>query len=135
MWGGVTDAIGRRPSLFWAAVLTVIAVALQTAAQNVGMFIFARVLIGFGTTASAITGPVYLAETLPWRSRAWGLGVFNDFYYVGGLVAAGVTYGTQDMSGNWSWRLPSLIQGASSLGCILILPFLPESPGVGARRR
>jgi len=128
VWGAVTDAIGRRPSLFWAAVLTIIAVILQTAAQNVGMFIFARVLIGFGTTASAVTGPAYLAETLPWRSRAWGLGIFNDFYYVGGLVAAGVTFGTADMGGSWSWRLPSLIQGVFSLGCIIILPFLPESP-------
>ncbi|KAJ9160689.1 MFS sugar transporter-like protein [Coniochaeta hoffmannii] len=128
VWGAVTDAIGRRPSLFWAAVLTIIAVILQTAAQNVGMFIFARVLIGFGTTASAVTGPAYLAETLPWRSRAWGLGIFNDFYYVGGLVAAGVTFGTADMGGSWSWRLPSLIQGVFSMGCIIILPFLPESP-------
>ncbi|KAB5531441.1 MFS sugar transporter-like protein [Coniochaeta sp. 2T2.1] len=128
VWGPVTDAIGRRPSLFWAAILTLIAVVLQTAAQNVGMFIFARILIGFGTTASAITGPAYLAETLPWKSRAWGLGIFNDFYYVGGLVAAGVTFGTAEMTSTWAWRLPSLIQGVFSLGCILILPFLPESP-------
>lgn len=128
VWGSLTDAIGRRPSLFWAAVLTIIAVALQTAAQNVGMFIFARVLIGFGTTASGITGPAYLAETLPWRRRAWGLGVFNDFYYVGGLVAAGITYGTAGIDGDWSWRLPSLIQGVFSLACIAIIPFIPESP-------
>ena len=128
VWGPVTDALGRRPALFWAAVLTLIAVVLQTAAQNVGMFIFARVLIGFGTAASGITGPAYLAETLPWRQRAWGLGIFNDFYYVGGLLAAGITYGTADISGTWSWRLPSLLQGVFSLGCIVILPFLPESP-------
>jgi len=128
VWGQLTDVIGRRPSLFWAAILTLIAVILQTAAQNVGMFVFARILIGFGTTASAITGPAYLAETLPWQQRAWGLGIFNDFYYVGGLIAAGVTYGTADIDGTWSWRLPSLLQGIFSLICIIILPFLPESP-------
>ncbi|KAK3312743.1 MFS sugar transporter-like protein [Apodospora peruviana] len=128
VWGAVTDAIGRRPSLFWAAVLTVMAVALQTAAQNVAMFVFARILIGFGTTASAITGPAYLAETLPWKSRAWGLGIFNDFYYVGGLVAAGVTFGTASMESTWAWRLPSLMQAVFSFACLLILPFIPESP-------
>lgn len=69
--------------MFWAAVITIIAVILQAAAQNVGMFVFARILIGFGTTASGCAGPAYLAETLPLHWRGWGLGVFNDCYYVG----------------------------------------------------
>ena len=81
-YGKVTDLIGRRPALLWAAVVTIFAVVLQAAAQNPTMFIIARILIGLGTSASGLTGPAYLAETLPLRWRAWGLGVFNDFYYV-----------------------------------------------------
>ncbi|KAF7348362.1 Hexose transporter protein [Mycena sanguinolenta] len=127
-FGKVTDIIGRRPSLFWAAVITLFAVILQTAAQNVGMFVTARILIGYGTSASALTGPTYLAETLPTKWRGWGLGIFNDFYYVGGLLAAGVTYSTSFWSSTWAWRLPSAIQGVFSIMCILILPFVPESP-------
>ncbi|KAJ7625315.1 MFS sugar transporter-like protein [Mycena polygramma] len=127
-FGKVTDVIGRRPALFWAAVLTVFAVILQTAAQNTGMFVAARILIGFGTSASALTGPAYLAETLPFKWRAWGLGIFNDFYYVGGLLAAGITYGTSFMDSTWAWRIPSAIQGIFSILCIIILPFIPESP-------
>ena len=79
----VTDVIGRRPALLWAAVITLIAVILQTAAQNTAMFVIARIILGFGTSASGLTGPAYLAETLPLYWRAWGLGIFNDFYYVG----------------------------------------------------
>ncbi|KAF7298823.1 Hexose transporter protein [Mycena indigotica] len=124
----VTDILGRRPALFWAAVITLVAVILQTAAQNIAMFVAARILIGFGTTASALTGPAYLAETLPMKWRAWGLGIFNDAYYVGGLIAAGVTYGTSFMQSTWAWRIPSVVQGAFSIMCILILPFIPESP-------
>ncbi|KAJ7288025.1 MFS sugar transporter-like protein [Mycena rebaudengoi] len=127
-FGKVTDIIGRRPALFWAAVITLVAVVLQTAAQNVGMFVAARILIGFGTSASALSGPAYLAETLPFRWRAWGLGIFNDFYYVGGLIAAGVTYGTSFMDSTWAWRIPSAVQGVFSILCIVILPFIPESP-------
>ncbi|KAF8585039.1 sugar transporter [Ramaria rubella] len=127
-FGKVTDVIGRRPALFFAALITVIAVVLQTAAQDVGMFVLARILVGFGTSASGLTGPTYLAETLPVRWRAWGLGVFNDFYYVGGLIAAGVTFGTSFMNSTWAWRIPSLIQGLFSILCIVILPFIPESP-------
>ncbi|KAF7348360.1 Hexose transporter protein [Mycena sanguinolenta] len=127
-YGKVTDIIGRRPSLFWAAVITLFAVILQTAAQNVGMFVAARIFIGYGTSASALTGPAYLAETLPTKWRGWGLGIFNDFYYVGGLLAAGITYATSFWSSTWAWRLPSAIQGVFSVMCILILPFVPESP-------
>ncbi|KAJ6585265.1 MFS sugar transporter-like protein [Mycena capillaripes] len=127
-FGKVTDVIGRRPALFWAAIITLIAVVLQTAAQNAGMFVFARILIGFGTSASALTGPAYLAETLPFKWRGWGLGIFNDFYYVGGLIAAGITYGTSFMNSTWAWRIPSAIQGVFSIMCIVILPFIPESP-------
>ena len=84
-WGKLTDVIGRRPSLFWAAAITIVSVVLQTAAQNTAMFVVARILIGFGTAASGLSGPVYLAETLPFHWRAWGLGIFNDCYYVGKL--------------------------------------------------
>ena len=127
-WGKVTDALGRRPALFWAALITIVAVILQTAAQDIAMFVIARILIGFGTGASGLTGPAYLAETLPLHWRGWGLGIFNDCYYIGGLIAAGVTYGTFSMSSTWSWRIPSAVQGATSILCIVILPFIPESP-------
>ncbi|KAJ4470825.1 sugar transporter [Lentinula aciculospora] len=127
-WGKVTDVIGRRPALVWAAILTLIAVVLQTAAQNIAMFVVARIILGFGTSASGLAGPAYLAETLPLHWRGWGLGLFNDFYYVGGLIAAGIAYGTSFMTSTWAWRIPSLIQGIFSIMCIIIIPFIPESP-------
>ncbi|KAI9708055.1 MAG: hypothetical protein M1820_004259 [Bogoriella megaspora] len=127
-WGKLTDILGRRPALFWAALITLIAVILQTAAQDIAMFVIARILIGLGTGASGLTGPAYLAETLPLHWRGWGLGIFNDCYYVGGLVAAGVTYGTFTLDSTWSWRAPSLVQGLTSILCLVVIPFIPESP-------
>nr|POE74741.1 putative metabolite transport protein yfig [Quercus suber] len=52
-WGQVTDVVGRRASLLYASMITIIAVVLQTAAINVAMF-----TIG-------CAGPPFLAETLP----------------------------------------------------------------------
>lgn len=127
-WGWLTDQYGRRLTLFYAAMITILAAIIQSAAQNVAMFCIARVLVGFGTTASAITAPAYLAETLPWNQRAWGLALFDDLFYVGALTAAGVIYGTSQMEGTWAWRLPSLLQGFWGLACIVILPWMPESP-------
>ncbi|KAK0127286.1 hypothetical protein ONS96_006836 [Cadophora gregata f. sp. sojae] len=101
-YGQVTDAIGRRNSLFWAAVMTLVA----------------------------------------WR--AWGVGLLNDCYYLGGFIAAGITYKTATIDSTWmsgvvselenrtdlyqAWRIPSVVQGIFSVPCILILPFIPESP-------
>lgn len=32
------------------------------------------------------------------------------------------------MDSTWAWRIPSIIQGLFSVVCILVLPFVPESP-------
>lgn len=42
------DKFGRRPVLFVGAFILIIGVSLQAAAQNVGMFIVARGIIGMG---------------------------------------------------------------------------------------
>jgi hypothetical protein len=52
----------------------------------------------------------------------------------GGLVAAGVTYAAGNYPSTWAWRLPSLVQGVFSALCIVILPFVPESPRWLVRR-
>ncbi|TVY49341.1 Lactose permease [Lachnellula occidentalis] len=126
--GVVSDRLGRRPAIFWGSLITLIGVLLQTAAQNIAMFVVARIILGFGAALSGIAGGVYLSETFPSRWRAWGVGLMNDFYYVGALIAAGITLGTGTWQSTWAWRLPSLFQGIFSLLCILILPFIPESP-------
>merc|ERR1711939_881412 len=100
----VPDWIGRKWALFFGAILTIIGVIIQTAAQNIAMFVIARIIIGFGTGASSIAGPIYLAETLP------------------------VTYRTAKFDSTWAWRLPSLLQCLFSIMCLSLLPFTPESP-------
>ncbi|KAJ3513944.1 hypothetical protein NM208_g15112 [Fusarium decemcellulare] len=47
---------------------------------------------------------------------------------VGTLLAAGVCFGTQNLGTTYAWRIPSLLQGAPSIACFLILQFVPESP-------
>jgi len=47
------------------------------------------------------------------------------------LIAAGITYRTATIGGGnstWAWRIPSAVQGVFSILCIIILPFIPESP-------
>ena len=78
--GLVTDSWGRRPAIFWASVFTLIGVAIQTAAQNIAMFVVARIILGFGSALSGVSSGVYLSEAFPSRWRTWGVGLLNDFY-------------------------------------------------------
>lgn len=78
--GIMTDRLGRRPAIFWGTLVLLIGVILQTAAQNVAMFVIARIILGFGAAVSGIASGVYLSETFPSRWRAWGVGLLNDFY-------------------------------------------------------
>ncbi|OTB00599.1 hypothetical protein M426DRAFT_75679 [Hypoxylon sp. CI-4A] len=126
--GVLTDKLGRRPAILWASIVTLIGIVIQTAAQNIAMFVVGRIILGVGSAISGVSSSVFLSETFPSRWRAWGVGLLNDFYYVGALIAAGVTLGTGQWQSTWAWRLPSLIQGIFSLLCIIILPFVPESP-------
>ncbi len=76
----ISDTLGRRPAIFWGPVITILGVLLQTAAQNVAMFVVARIILGFGSALSGIAAGVYLSETFATRWRAWGFGLLNDFY-------------------------------------------------------
>ncbi|KAF2098320.1 putative hexose carrier protein [Rhizodiscina lignyota] len=126
--GVIADRLGRRPAILWGCIVTIVGIILQTAAQDIAMFVVARIILGFGSQVSGIAAAVYLSETFPSRWRAWGVGLLNDFYYVGALIAAGITLGTGQWNSTWAWRAPSLFQAIFSILCIVILPFIPESP-------
>ena len=78
--GPMSDRLGRRPAMFWGSVITIVGIILQTAAQNIAMFVVGRILLGFGTAVSGVAAGVYLSETFAARWRAWGVGLLNDFY-------------------------------------------------------
>jgi MFS family permease len=78
--GIAADRLGRRPAIFWGCVVSIVGIILQGAAQNIAMFVIARIILGFGTIVAGIAAGVYLSETFPSRYRAWGVGLLNDFY-------------------------------------------------------
>jgi hypothetical protein len=76
----------------------------------------------------ATAGPSYVAEMAhpAWRGTLTGL--YNTFWYVGGIPATWTVYGTQSIPNDLSWRLPIWLQAVASglvlCGCL----FCPETP-------
>lgn len=60
--------------------MTLVGIILQTASQNIAMFVISRIILGSGAAVTGIAGGVYLSEVFPSRWRAWGVGLLNDFY-------------------------------------------------------
>lgn len=124
----IPDHFGRRRAILIASIVTIVGLILQTASQNIGMFVVARIIVGIGSAISNGAAPTLLGELLPPRQRARILGLFFSCFYVGSLASSIVNYGSQNIQGTWSWRLPSLLQLIPSLLAIIIVPFVPESP-------
>ncbi|KAF8137318.1 hexose transporter [Boletus edulis] len=124
----VSDGLGRRRAVFLGAAIMCIGVAVQTASQNVGMFIGARFLIGFGLTFAANAAPLLVTEIAYPTYRAPLTSLYNSLWYSGSIIAAWATYGTFKINGSWAWRLPSLLQGIPSVLQVALILFAPESP-------
>ncbi|KAH9919567.1 hexose transporter [Fomitopsis serialis] len=124
----LSDGIGRRATIFVGSIITLIGVAIQSAAQNIGMFIGGRFLIGFGVCFAANAAPMLVTEISYPTYRAPLTSVYNSLWYSGNVIASWTTYGTAYIPNEWSWRIPSIIQGIPSIIQFFFVLLAPESP-------
>lgn len=91
--GFLADWRGRRECVFWSALLTLIGGVIQGAAQNIGMFITGRCIVGGGMALAQTVAPTLVAETTPVKYRGFALGMYYSCWGVGTLIAAGICFG------------------------------------------
>ncbi|PWW76466.1 general substrate transporter [Tuber magnatum] len=126
--GPFTDWWGRRWGMFIGAGIIIAGTCVQAPATSHLAFTGGRFILGFGIATCATAGPSYVAEMAhpAWRGTLTGL--YNTFWFVGGIPATWALYGTQHIESDLSWRLPlwlqSIAAGAVMLGCL----FCPETP-------
>ncbi|EJT97060.1 general substrate transporter [Dacryopinax primogenitus] len=126
--GFLCDMFGRRIPLGIGCWLVIIGSVIGAAAANFGMFLGARILVGFGCGLQQVASSSLLAELSHPSQRVQVQTMFAPSYPLGGIVAAWVTYATYAYSTTWSWRLPLVLQAVFALLQFICLLFCPESP-------
>ncbi|KAM0251880.1 hypothetical protein ACHAQJ_007993 [Trichoderma viride] len=124
----INDKYGRRWSIVGGSVVMIIGALIQGFSQHVAMYIVARIVLGFGIPTCIVSGSSLIGELSYPKERAILTSLFNVSYFIGQIVAAAITFGTNNIPNNWGWRIPSLLQMVPSVMQIAFVFLLPESP-------
>ncbi|KAF7586128.1 hypothetical protein BBP40_009424 [Aspergillus hancockii] len=122
------DLLGRRMGILIGCLIMILGVVLQSVSANYGMFLAARFLIGFGVAIAHGASPLLITELVHTQHRAIFTTIYNTTWYLGAIVAAWLTFGTNNIQNNWAWRAPTVVQAAPSVLQIIFIWFVPESP-------
>ncbi|KAF1934891.1 hexose transporter-like protein [Clathrospora elynae] len=124
----VSDKFGRRWAIFIGSWIMFAGSLVQAFSVNAGMYVGARFILGFGIPFCIIAGSSLMAELAYPKERPIMTSLFNALWFVGSLIAACISYGTQNLKNNWAWRIPSILQAGPSLLQIIFIFMIPESP-------
>lgn len=138
--GPVSDRMGRKQVLRWAAVLYAISAVCSALAPSYTFLVIARMIGGLGVGASLIIAPMYIAEIAPPQMRGQMVS-FNQLNIVIGISAAFFSnyfilkLGDSDAEwvknlgiadNQWRWMLG--LETLPALLYFLGLFFVPRSP-------
>ncbi|EXK78067.1 hypothetical protein FOQG_17248 [Fusarium oxysporum f. sp. raphani 54005] len=125
----IADVWGRKPCIFTGCVIILVGTAIQGSAHSLGQFMGGRFILGFGAIVAHGAGPAYTVELAHPAYRGLTAGMYNNFWWVGNILAGWVTYGTNlHIKTSWAWRIPTILQAAFPACAMLLVLFLPESP-------
>ncbi|KUJ10574.1 hexose transporter [Mollisia scopiformis] len=126
--GWLSDKFGRKPILLAGIVMIILATIIQAASVNLAMFIVSRLIVGFGGMFVVQPSPMLIAELSYPTHRGKYTSAFWTMYYLGAILASWTTFGTQDYTSDWSWRIPSILQAGFPLVQLCFWFWIPESP-------
>lgn len=122
-----SDRFGRKRVLLVAAALFTLSSIGAALPRDVTQFAVARVLGGIAIGIASTLSPLYIAEISPARSRGLLVSLNQLAIVTGILLSYSVNYMLTDTGpANWRWMFASA--AVPSVGFLLTLLFIPESP-------
>lgn len=126
--GILSDKFGRRVVLLAGLIGVVVATIIQASAHSLAQFVVSRFVVGAAGMFAVQPSPMLIAELAYPTHRGKYTSAFWTMYYLGAILASWTTFGTQDYSGSWSWRIPTILQAGYPTLQMAFLWALPESP-------
>ncbi|MCW4466379.1 sugar porter family MFS transporter [Glutamicibacter sp. MNS18] len=128
--GRLADAIGRRKTILYLAIIFIVGTVLCSLAPNWEALAVGRFILGLAVGGASAIVPVYLAEISPQETRG-SLVTRNEVMIVSGQFAAFVInailyqiWGHHD----FIWRYMLIVAVLPAIALLVGMIFLPESP-------
>ncbi|RVX74962.1 hypothetical protein B0A52_01239 [Exophiala mesophila] len=124
----ITDRWGRKPCIILGCLFMIVGGAINTAAQNYGMFCAGRFILGFGNSLSQLTSPMLLTEIVHPQHRAPFTTIYNCLWNLGSFFCNAIGFGLSYVKSDWSWRTLTLFQIVPAVVQLVFVWGVPESP-------
>lgn len=138
--GPLSDRLGRRPILKYAAILFFVSALISALAPSFLVLVIARMIGGLGVGAALIVAPMYIAEISPPEMRGRMVSINQLNIVVGISVAFFMNYlvlklGQSDAAwalslrlGEWNWRWMLGLEALPAVLYFFSMGLVPESP-------
>lgn len=126
----LSDRLGRKKTLLSGIVTIIIASIIMACSVNYAMLVVSRIIVGMGGMLVTQPSPMLISELCFPTHRGKYTSLFWTCYYLGAILAAWSTFGTQKHLGdtNWAWRVPAVLQAGYPIIQLIFVWFVPESP-------
>jgi MFS family permease len=126
--GLLLERLGRRKTLAYSTMFTIIGSVFQAAANGVPLMIVGRFVAGFALGILNPTIPIYISELAKPEERARLVGIFGMLVAIGFCLANWIGYACSFATGNTTWRLALALQVPCAAVLLGLSFLLPESP-------
>lgn len=125
----IGDVLGRRKTIFFAALLTLIGEILQCTSFQVAQFVVGRFILGWGVGALSTTVPVWQSECSSSANRGKHVVLDGCFISLGYVLEAWINLGFFEQDNKpLQWRIPLAIPTVISIIPMAAVFSIPESP-------
>ncbi|WWC89935.1 uncharacterized protein L201_004864 [Kwoniella dendrophila CBS 6074] len=124
----LAQRLGRRKTIIIGSLVVLAGSFLNALASNVAMWVAGRAIIGAGGGLIKVATPALLQEIAHPRVRPMLASCYYTLFYLGSLLSALLCFAGLYINGNWSWRLPSILQILGPIIVLFTLISCPESP-------
>jgi MFS family permease len=123
----VANKYGRKLGVYIGYIFLFLG-SLVVLSDDDTAFVLSRFFVGCSSAWFGNAVPLLINEISHPVYRGILSALFMCGYYVGGTIAAFVTFGTRNIESDWAWRIPSILQLLLPLVALPGLLMTPESP-------